>query len=167
MQLSLPVSQLFEQIKDLLSQLSPTHYTQPCVQLGNATIGQHIRHIIELFIELQKGYNTGVINYDARERDYYIETDKLHATQKLNEMEEMLTKENKELTLHANYSISHDDHEIIPTNYYREVMYNLEHTVHHMALIRVGISEISSITLPEHFGVAVSTLKYRNVACAQ
>jgi hypothetical protein len=54
----------------------------------------------------------------------------------------------------------------IPTNYYREVAYNLEHTIHHMALIRVGVNEVSSIVLPDQFGVAYSTIKYKE-QCAQ
>ena len=61
-----------------------------------------------------------------------------------------------------------DDLEIvaIPSNYYREIAYNLEHTIHHMALIRVGINEVSSVVLPTEFGVAYSTIKFRQ-QCAQ
>ncbi|MEM9648432.1 MAG: hypothetical protein AAF969_08120, partial [Bacteroidota bacterium] len=48
----------------------------------------------------------------------------------------------------------------------REVMYNLEHTIHHHALIKVGIQFFTDIPLPESFGVAPSTLQHRQ-ACAQ
>ena len=54
----------------------------------------------------------------------------------------------------------------IDTNFYREALYNIEHTIHHMALIRVGIKEVSSITLPEYFGVAPSTIQHKK-ACVQ
>jgi hypothetical protein len=45
-------------------------------------------------------------------------------------------------------------------------MYNLEHTIHHMALIRIGISEVSDIRLSENYGVASSTIKHLQ-SCAQ
>jgi len=34
---------------------------------------------------------------------------------------------------------------VISTNYFRELIYNLKHTVHHMALIGVGINEVSAV----------------------
>jgi hypothetical protein len=52
------------------------------------------------------------------------------------------------------------------TNFQRELVYNLEHTVHHMALLRIAVNQVSSIPLPEDFGIAMSTIKYRK-ACAQ
>jgi hypothetical protein len=54
----------------------------------------------------------------------------------------------------------------LDSNYYREVMYNLEHTIHHHALIKVGIEHFTSLQLPESFGVAPSTMQYRET-CAQ
>ena len=72
----------------------------------------------------------------------------------------------KSLLLQAAYDDSSDDSITVETNYYREIVYNLEHTVHHMALIRVGVNEVSELELPEGFGVASSTIKYRK-ACAQ
>ena len=77
-----------------------------------------------------------------------------------------LGKQNKTLTLEASYDEHVTEPIAIETNYYREVAYNLEHTIHHMALIRVGITEISNIQLPDDFGVASSTVKYRK-QCAQ
>ena len=163
MQLQKPVNYLFEQLSDALQNVTDQEYCFPSSILSQATIGQHLRHIIEFFLELQKGYETGFINYDNRDRDRRIETDKMFAMQKLSSIVNDLPKPDKTLTLLAALSNSPLEFQ---TNYYRELLYNLEHTVHHMALIRVGVEEISSIKLSPHFGVAESTLQSRKV-CAQ
>ena len=117
-------------------------------------------------MELDKGYESGIVNYEKRKRDYLIETDKSFAASLLHKIYSGLNKPDKELILESNYDEHSDEVIAIKSNYYREVIYNLEHTVHHMALIRVGVTEVSSIELPEGFGVASSTIKYRK-ACAQ
>jgi hypothetical protein len=166
MQLQQAVNNIFVQLADSLNQLTQEEYSQPCKTLFNNTIGQHVRHIIELFQCLEKGYENGVVNYEKRKRDTAIETDKELAGRLLLDIHAGLSKENKSLTLEASYDDHSTDPILFDTNYNREIAYNLEHTIHHMALIRVGINEISSVQLPEDFGVASSTVKYHK-QCAQ
>lgn len=166
MQLQEAIKNVFVQLNDSLTQLSQEEYTMPSKQLFNATIGQHVRHIIELFICLEKGYVTGIVNYEKRKRELAIETDKEYARQLLLGISRSIDRTDKTLLLEANYDEHSDETLLIGTNYYREIVYNLEHTVHHMALIRVGINEVSGIQVPQEFGVAASTIKHKK-ACAQ
>lgn len=166
MELQNAVNNVFVQLTDSLNQLTEKEYSQPCNSLFNNTIGQHVRHIIELFQCLETGYDSGVINYEKRKRDTLIETDKEFAKKLLLEIHSGLSRSNKDLTLEATYDEHSELFINIATNYHREIAYNLEHTIHHMALIRVGITEVSTIELPDNFGVASSTVKYRN-QCAQ
>ena len=166
MPLQQSIQNVFVQISDSLEQLTCEQYCQPSKILFGATIGQHVRHIIELFICLQNGYDTGLVNYEKRKRDLSIETDKNFAASLLKTIYLSLDKKNKDLVLEAGYDDNSSELTSITTNYYREIVYNLEHTVHHMALIRVGITEVSAWRVPESFGVASSTLKYRG-SCAQ
>ena len=119
-----------------------------------------------MFICLEDGYVNGVVNYEKRKRDILIETNKTLAAGLLKTIYEGLGKENKTLVLQGTYN--EDSSELIEfgTNYFREIAYNLEHTIHHMALIKVGIREVSDIEIPEGFGVASSTIKFRK-ECAQ
>ena len=160
------IQNVFKQLSDSLHQLGDEEYTQPSNILFNATIGQHVRHIIELFICLENGYNTGEVNYEKRKRDLAIESNRDFANELLQKIYTGLEKPNKKLLLESNYDEHSAEGITVTTNYYREIIYNLEHTVHHMALIRVGINEISTIEVPDGFGVASSTIKYRK-ACAQ
>ena len=166
MQVVQSIGSVFKQLENSLGELSAKQYTQPSRILFNATIGQHVRHVIELFICLDKGYETGTVNYEKRKRDYRIETDIVFTRSLFEQVYALLSKPNKPLLLESIYDENSDEPVIIETNYYRELVYNLEHTVHHMALIRVGINEVSAILLPDTFGVASSTIKYRE-ACAQ
>lgn len=157
---------LFDQLKFALSRLEFAAYCEPGELLLGASIGQHTRHIIELFIELNKGYETGVINYEHRERNRRIETDAAFAMQLMDAILLELDKPDKALLLAVDYTMEGSDVVTCSTNYYRELIYNIEHTVHHMALIRIGVNDVSNLELPEGFGVAVSTLKYRAL-CVQ
>lgn len=160
------ISNLFNELSYSIGNLSDSEYRRPSNQLSQASIGQHVRHIIELFLELNKGYASGVVNYEKRKRDMEIETNKTFALQLFSEILEKMDLPNKNLLLEANYEWGQPKSIQLETNYFREIAYNLEHTVHHMALIRIGIAEISTMQLSKEFGVAASTIQYRK-ACAQ
>lgn len=161
MQLQPAVKNVFVQLSESLQHLSDEQFVTPSKTLFNATIGQHVRHIIELFLCLEKGYESGTVNYEKRKRDLAIETDKDFARELLQKIYGSIEKRNKALWLESNYDEHSEAGITVATNYYREIIYNLEHTVHHMALIRVGINEVSALVVADDFGVASSTIKYR------
>lgn len=166
MQLLPSVYRIFTQLEDLLSQVSRDKYSMPVPALSGATMGQHVRHVIELFQALLAGYESGIVNYEIRKRDRYLEADPVLACQWLQTLKNSLDLENKTLELHVSGYETTAEVVIIPSNYFREIAYNLEHTVHHMALIRVSAWHHGSFILPESFGVAYSTIKYRD-QCVQ
>jgi hypothetical protein len=166
MQLQNAVNNTFVQLAATLQQLSPEEYRSSCKTLYGNSIGQHVRHIIELFQCLEEGYDQGTVNYEKRKRDPLIETDKDVAATLLKDIHHQLNRGNRELKLEATYDEHAVEPVILSTNYFREIAYNLEHTIHHMALIRVGINEITNIILPDDFGVASSTVNHRK-QCAQ
>lgn len=159
------VGNVFAELKNALVDLPEGIYYKPCPLLSNATIGQHTRHIIELFQCLENGYDKGIVNYEKRNRNQQIEIDSTLAISLLSKIFNGLGKPNINLILQA--SFGNDSVEMnINSNYYREVTYNIEHTIHHMALIRVAINAFTNIVLPDSFGVAPATIQYRR-ACAQ
>ena len=166
MHLQQSIQNVFVQLTATLGLLSDEQYVYAGKTLSNTTIGQHVRHIIEMFICLEDGYASGIINYENRKRDIKTETEKDFAIALLKKIYEGLGRKNKSLIMEAAYDENSNELLQFDTNYYREIAYNLEHTIHHMALIKVGIREVSDMEIPEGFGVASSTIKFRS-ACAQ
>ncbi len=160
------LSPVLSQLSESISLLSDNEYSQKSLLLNGSTIGGHTRHVIELFQCLINGYNDGKINYEHRKRDIEIESNKNFACSLLDNIADALQLPNKALHLHGFYSESETDECSVSANFYRELIYNLEHTIHHMALIRVAINEVSNINLPENFGVASATMQYKKL-CVQ
>ena len=157
------VNNSLNELIGLLKQLPNEQYAKPCAALSNATIGEHTRHIIEMFQCLENYYASGIVNYDKRERNVRIQTDAPFAIDAILSITQQLDKTNKKLELQQII----DGEEIrIESNYHRELLYNLEHCIHHQALIKVALLECDNITVDANFGVARSTIEYRN-QCAQ
>ncbi|MBC7845092.1 MAG: DinB family protein [Flavobacterium sp.] len=157
------INNSLEELVDLLQQLSNGEYSNSCVHLSNASIGEHTRHIIELFQCLESQYELGIIDYDRRERNILMQTDTDFAIEQIVFIQNNLNKENKELVLEQKIEGCQIQTQ---TSYYRELLYNLEHCIHHQALIKVAVLQLSTITIDDNFGVARSTIEYRN-KCVQ
>jgi hypothetical protein len=166
-QLTQACNSILDQLSDAVQQLTQAEFTHPSETLGGSSIGQHLRHTLEFFICLEHGYNNGLINYDKRAHDKLIETDKQTALGIIDHIRQFTTGqiEDKPLLLEVGYDLKNDEEVRVHTNYFRELTYNIEHAVHHMAIMKIGIREVARhVLIPADFGVAASTLRYRGQA---
>ena len=139
--------------------LNDRQYNQKIAFLGNASIGGHTRHIIELLKCATDGYHTGTVDYINRVRNLAIETDKSAAMQELSIIAEQIIHSDKQMNLIVE-SCKERNANYVTTTYFREIVYNAEHTIHHLALIRVALREMQLEIVGDDFGMAYSTIKY-------
>lgn len=144
----------------LLQQLTDEQYTRKIRHLGEASIGGHSRHIIEIVQCVIKGHETGRVDYIRRYRNTELEINRETAIQSIQEMTQLLNKTDKSLDLYVE-----TENGILPssplTTYLREIIYSVEHTVHHLALIKVALTEMDLLLADDTFGVAYSTMLHR------
>jgi uncharacterized damage-inducible protein DinB len=159
--------ELLEQLKACLSQFKSQEYSTSLSIFSGSSIGQHTRHILEFYQCLLQQVDEGIINYDLRKRNLSIETDLeivLEAITDLQQQLPLLTLDNKVIlqgTLGGEMNT-------VASSVSRELLYVIEHSVHHMAILKMGIvNAFPHIKLSTNFGIAESTIKYHKQQCAQ
>jgi uncharacterized damage-inducible protein DinB len=164
MKLITACTEILEQLTILLEEIDDLDYYKPSPSLSGATVGQHLRHTLEFFFCLEQGFTNGIINYDKRSHDKSIEQNKKLAAESIQRIKHFVTAIDldKNLKLEVNYNIEKEETEVLETTAKRELVYNIEHAVHHMALMKIGIREVASyVHLKKEFGVAASTIRYQ------
>jgi uncharacterized damage-inducible protein DinB len=149
-------------LHQVISKLSDEEYSTPLAILSNSSIGMHTRHILEFYSCLFE--NEGEINYDKRQRNLAVQSS-------IEKCEEMLSQIIQKISLLSDEKLldtvtlcnDEEDSQPVKSCLARELQYNIEHTIHHSALLKIGILSLNNnIEIPETFGVAPSTLKYQS-----
>ncbi len=164
MSLKTASTDILMQLADVLGQLTPRQYAHPITVLSGNTLGKHVRHILEFYELLVNSAQTGAVNYDLRQRDLHLETDPDLALLRLGAVDRAVHQLdlNQPLDLVASLSANTPATIHIPSSIARELLYNIEHAIHHMALIQVAVQNtFPAIDLPEQFGVAYSTVQHQ------
>jgi len=155
--ISAHLNEQLQLLKKLLGNLTIEQYQYQSKYLGNATIGGHTRHIIEILQCLITAYkNDSVVDYINRTRNLEIEKNIILANKLVDEYVCLPALPDKKLVIFAD-----EEQTIIATSFYREIQYNVEHIIHHLALIKVVLTELDISTIDENFGIAYSTIKYK------
>lgn len=160
---------LLQQVIDMAGQMSNSDYARPLPILNQNTIGKHVRHIIEFYDCLIHGYMSGVVDYDARAHDLQLETDKEKAMDSVQRMLRIFESlEDKTMRLVVPDPATGETI-VLSTSFNRELVYNNEHTIHHLAIVRIALqAEFPLIHVPAQFGVAYSTQRFNEKkSCAQ
>jgi hypothetical protein len=154
------LSQQFDSLSNLLELLTDDQYRYKVEHLAKASIGSHTRHIIELAQCMVDGYHKGEIDYVNRNRNLVLESNRVLAQNELISLTSKIRLSDKQLRIVVEESYEMETQEVF-TTFFREVVYNTEHAVHHLALIRVALIEMKLDVVNANFGVANSTIKYK------
>lgn len=149
-----------QKLMTCINALDYNDYTSTIPLLGNSTIGEHTRHVIEFFQSLFRGYYTGEINYDTRKRDVMIQTNIDFALESIAIIISEINRPNKDLLLTSHLLMGE---EAMATNYRRELHYNIEHCIHHQAIIKIGLLVLGITNVDKSFGVSNATMRYREI----
>lgn len=149
---------LLHQLADLLQRLPGPAYRQPLAVLHGHSAGQHTRHILEFYQCLFNDLEAGVVNYDARLRNPLLESDPETAVVTL----ERIARQLAALPEEAPLRLETEEADPVSTSLARELCYLVEHTVHHLAILKIALNAaLPDFFIPETFGVAHSTLRHR------
>lgn len=155
------LNEQLNQLAGLLKTITPEQYCYKSKFLSNASIGSHTRHIIELLQCLINGYETELIDYINRERNLQIETNVELALYLIE-----VLKMQSDLSDKIVYIVS-EDATTVYSSYSRELVYNIEHIIHHLALIKVSLIELGLDIVNENFGMAYATIEYKKICSRQ
>ena len=158
-----------QQAMDLLRSLSDELYVKAVPQAFNTGVGQHLRHCLDHYERFLAGLQSGKIDYDARDRDPRVETDRQYALSRIETIVAALRRiaaedgdravQVKQASSASQEAASTWSASSVP----RELQFLVSHTVHHYALIAM-ILRLLGLEPHSDFGVAPSTLKYRQTA---
>lgn len=161
---------IFHQIIHLLKNIPENDYAKPLDIINNASLGMQFRHIVEFYVQIEKGYTTREICYDNRERDKCLETQIPYLISKMEDLLIFLDycNSNALININANYGDENDYSDTYQSSIGRELAYALDHAIHHLAIIKIAIqSDLPYISIPENLGMAPSTIRNKETACAQ
>lgn len=152
-----------QQAVALVRRLDDALFSRPVASFYGSSVGGHLRHCIEHYQSFLAGMGSGKVDYDDRKRDQRIETVTTEAETALGEIAttlDSLLEGEPPVGLLVKMDCGGDEIEWQPSTMGRELQFLVSHTVHHFAMIG-GICRALEVELPEHFGVAPSTLRHR------
>ena len=133
-------------------------------------LGAHYRHVLDHFICLLDGVSSGIINYDARQRNTELEISIEAASAVTTDMIASLRRFPESVLkfdCQVIYSVGYGDAaaSAVNSNFARELAFCVGHAIHHYAILRLLCSAMA-VNLPYEFGIAPSTLKHMGTLAA-
>ncbi len=160
------IKHTLDELRNVIHLMDNEQFSKPLTIFSGSSIGMHARHIIEFYQCLLLQYDDNqTINYDKRRRDHVLENCTHHFGLTINDIVrhlEMVNHDNLNTPLSITSEGEDDLSMPITSSLARELQYNLEHTIHHAAFIKIGVlTLLPDVHLPNTFGVAPSTLRHQ------
>ncbi|GAB3487360.1 hypothetical protein [Marinomonas epiphytica] len=131
----------------------------------DSTIGQHFRHLLDVFLSVRQ--EIGVVDYNTRRRGHEVEVNRLLAVQELQHAIDWLESCHDDaisipVTVISEVSVSETQVCSMLSTLEREITFAALHANHHYAMAKVVVNLAGNHASQDHqgFGFAPSTLSY-------
>ncbi|MDQ7050934.1 MAG: hypothetical protein Q9M92_15935 [Enterobacterales bacterium] len=155
--------QLKEQLTVLRNSRDPI-YRKTIPNIKGASIGSHVRHLLDFYQAFCLGLGRGMIDYDHRERNPETEqllSKGLFQIEKVIEQLNEVSRFQSQPLLVKNSVTIEDSEDYLRSNQTRELQMLHSHTTHHLAIIGI-ILQLNQIEINAGFGKAPSTIRFEN-----
>ncbi len=133
---------------------------------GRSQPGAHIRHVLDHYQALRDGFSVGLVDYDCRSRQSEVETNRRIAKQELLDTKQWLqslSDESQPLKVKSEVSLCECCSVTIDSDTARELLYVLNHTVHHMAYVAL-LLKFNGVVVNDSIGMAPATATHNRSA---
>ena len=149
-----------DQMITFIDSLSDAEYQYSPKPLFDSSIGQHLRHILDLFIALVNS-TTEEVNYDIRRRGAPVETDKQLGLTELNDVRIWVSgisdKDiNRDTLIHTETALNTQQTDSFKSSFGRELCFASSHLVHHLAIM-AAIAKMAGKEVDSKLGLAPAT----------
>lgn len=151
---------------DLLGEINLEQYQKKLPPHFPSSIGSHMRHIIDHFLALKNGFETGHVDYNVRHRHNEVEQFPKVAIKNFEEIALWLANLQSDwlqqkVTISSEIELGHSNLSECYSTLERELVFVNSHAIHHYALIRT-ICSMQNKDVPEFFGYAPATIAHIN-----
>ena len=149
----------------VLERIDARLYAGASSSLARAPLGAHFRHCLDFFQCLLEGLPAGRVDYNLRERDALVESDRAAAVARMEETIAALSSfvdvnpESSLLVATEGFDADGDETVWCRSTLARELQFLLSHTTHHFALVAL-LLRAQGFEPGEEFGVNPSTLRH-------
>lgn len=159
-----------DQIRSLIVAVKQTAGTAENLY-ATSGIGRHVRHVVDHFLAFQAGMESGIVNYDVRHRNSDMEQ---HADLGLAEIQKLVlwlqgsAVDETPVEVVSEISCLHDESRQFQSNIRRELLYLINHTIHHAAYAAL-LARQHGVVPDAGIGLAPATatyLRYDQAECA-
>ena len=151
---------VLDDLAAVVDSLTEAQYVDSAIPGVSGSVGGHVRHCLDHVRALERAIETGVVDYDARDRDTRIEIDRtlawallLSARRRVAAVPASVLA--RPVVVRTRLHCGMQPVEVL-SSLEREVSFVIAHTIHHCATIAV-LAGVTPERLPDRFGIAPST----------
>ncbi len=155
------------QAQQLLDRIEAAQYAMPHAHCFGSSIGGHVRHCLDHYVQFLRGLKKGEVNYDSRERNQAVEADievaRGEIASLLSALDRLEGSLNDEREVMVRLDCGGERPHWKRSSLGRELQFLASHTVHHFAIIAIMCRSME-VALEPGFGLAPSTIKHQESA---